>query len=202
MKKAWMLVLLLSCWVSAQTSPASPAVTPAPQPVTATVVPVLTVGQNLLIQPARLEARINPGNSFIALAVTLFSRVATEVYVTSSDPRLLVSAGETGRVRLNANAVQNLNVIATAPHSGSLIIKNADGTVIATVPYTIAAPKMFNQSASAGYDPFGNTASLGYSISNVPTTPLGIGYSVNFAIGADFDIPAISSGSIGVSVRW
>ncbi|GGJ75824.1 hypothetical protein [Deinococcus aquiradiocola] len=197
MKKIMLTVFGMMCWAQGQTNaPAVPVSVPPAQQAAPTVT------QELLVQPSRLEGRIAPGNKLVNIGFTVFSRTATEIYVKSSDPRLLISAGENGKVRVGANVLQNINCVVTEPHSGTLTITNADGAVLATLPYRIDPPKVVNQSASLGYNVFGKAVSAGYSLSNVPESPLDPGWSLNFGIGYDFNISRINSGTVGVSVRW
>lgn len=201
----FVLVLGMSCWAYAQTT--TPTAPTEPEPAAAQpVAPALILGQNLGIQPTRLEARIGLGNTFVVAPVSLYSSVATDLFVTSSDPRLVVPAG--GRIRLQASVLQNINVTAMAPHSGTLTFRTAEGTVVAVIPYVIAPAKAFNQTAAVNYAPLivgnsvGQGASLTYSISNIPASIFGPVFSLSIGLGGEFRTPAFNSANVGLSVRW
>lgn len=204
MKHVSVLVLSLLCWANAQTAPTTPAepVPAAAQPAA----PALVLGQNLGIQPTRLEVRIGLGNTFVVAPVSLYSTVATDLFVTSSDPRLIVPAG--GRIRLQASVLQNINVTAMAPHSGTLTFKTAEGTVVGVIPYVIAPAKTFNQTAAVNYAPLvvgsavGQGASLTYSISNIPVSIFDPVFSLSVGVGGEFATPRLNSANVGLSVRW
>ena len=197
------LVLGMLCWANAQTTPPTAPVEPAPAAQPAA--PALVLGQTLGVQPTRLEVRIAPGNTFAVAPVAVYSTVATDLFVSSSDPRLIVPAG--GRIRLQASVLQNVNVTAMAPHSGTLTFKTAEGTVVAVVPYVIAPAKAFNQSAAFNYAPLvvntsGQAVTFNYSVSNIPSSIFDPVFSLSVGLGGELKTPSFNGASVGVSVRW
>ncbi|GGL20588.1 hypothetical protein GCM10010844_44260 [Deinococcus radiotolerans] len=121
--------------------------------------------------------------------------------LSSSDPRLVFRVAD-NKIRLPAYANQSINAVALEAHSGTITVTNTEGKVLATVPYTVAPAKQFSQGASLNYNPFGNTASLNYSISGVSTSPLDPTWSLSVGMGLDLATPSVSSGTINLSVRW
>ena len=179
------------------TEPAPAAAQPA--------APALVPGQNLGIQPTRLEVRIDLGNTFVVAPVSLYSTVATDLFVTSSDPRLIVPIG--GRIRLQASVLQNVNVTAMAPHSGTLTFKAAEGTVVAVIPYVIVPAKAFNQTAAVNYAPLvigspaGQGESLTCSVSSILVSIFDPVFSLSVGVGGEFATPRLGSANVGLSVR-
>ena len=197
MKKiTWLFIGVLTMAHAQTNAPAVPVnVPPAPQAQPA-------IAQTVLVQPSRIEARIAPGNTALNIGVTLFSRVATEVFITSGDDRLIVGAGDNGKVRLGANVLQNVNCVVLVPHRGVITVTNSDGSVLAKIPYQVEPPKDFNQSAGVNYNPFGKTAGISYSFGNVPTSPLAPSWTVSLGIGADWHIDYSTTSNISASIRW
>lgn len=200
----YVLVLSMLCWANAQTTTPTAPVEPVPaaaQPAA----PALVLGQTLGVQPTRLEVRIAPGNTFVIGTVSLYSTVATDLFVSSSDPRLIVPPG--GRIRLQASVIQNIGVTAMAPHSGTLTFKTAEGTVVAVIPYVIAPAKAFNQSAAVNYAPLvanslGQAVTFSYSVSNIPSSIFDPVFSLSVGLGGELKTPSFNGASVGVSVRW
>lgn len=159
------------------------------------------LAQRVLIQPARLETSIAAGRSTGILTFTLMSPVNTEVFVRTSDPRLVVRGDPTTPLQLLAYSELSLNLVALEPHRGSISVLNREGAVIATVPYVVAAPKQLNQSASVSYLPSYNRLGASYSVSGVPTSPLDPTWSLNVNLGLDTKRGSLTEG-VSLTVNW
>lgn len=161
---------------------------------------VFEMATRITVQPARVGLRLAPGHTTGVLAFTLLSEVNTEVVVTSNDARLVLkSAGQP--LRLSAYNAQTLNLMALAPHTGTITITNSAGQVIARVPYEVAPAKTVNQSASFNYSPSSNRVGLSYSVSGVNSSPLDPSWSAGINLGINTRTGDVSGG-VGVSVNW
>ncbi|UQN08758.1 hypothetical protein [Deinococcus sp. QL22] len=195
MKRILSTIFLLASYASAQVPNFNIQITPAPPP------PQVAVAQKILVQPQRIESRLNSGYTTGGLTFTLFSEIATEVRITSSDPRL-VFRYTNNKVILPAYVLQNINAVVLEAHSGHITVTNSEERVLAVVPYTVEPAKKFSQGAYINYSPLANTAGLTYSIGSAGTSPLQPNWSLNVGIGVGLTSPSIDSANIGVSVRW
>lgn len=159
------------------------------------------VARKVLVQPARLETRLQPGYTTGHLNLTLFSEVNTEVVLGASDPRLVFRGSRDGGQRLNAHAAQSVSFVALEAHSGTLTVSNRAGEVLVTVPYTVAPPRTINQSASLNYSPSSHRGALSYSVSGVPQSPLDPRWSLSLNVGLATDTGKVGGG-VSLNVSW
>lgn len=159
------------------------------------------LARKVLVQPARLETRLQPGYTTGNLNLTLFSEVNTEVALRASDPRLVFRGSRDGVQRLNAYTAQSVSFVALEAHSGTLTVSNRAGEVLVTVPYMVAPPKTLNQSASLNYSPSSNRGALSYAVSGVAQSPLDPRWSLNVNLNVSTDKGTVG-GSIGFNMSW
>lgn len=180
--------------VSVQTAPTTPGISIVPSAPL-----VFQTARAVRIQPAKLEARLQAGYSTGNLPFSLFSEVNTRVTVAASDPRLVIRNG----VNLSLPAYQSISVstVALAPHSGTLSVANAEGTIIATAPYTVAPAKTVNQNLNLNYSPSSSQVGISYSITGVPQSPLDIRWNASSNLSVDTKTGNVSGG-VSVGMNW
>ncbi|GAA5512165.1 hypothetical protein Dcar01_00879 [Deinococcus carri] len=161
----------------------------------------LEIARRVLVQPSKLEMRLQTGYTTGNLNFTLFSEVPTEVTLKASDSRLVLLGGEKGAVRLNAYLLQTVTFVAVGAHSGTITISNHAGQVLETVPYTVAPAKTVNQSVSLYYTPGSNVGSLSYSVSGNPLSPLDPRWSMSVSLNVKPSESKVG-GSVGLNVSW
>lgn len=174
----------------------------APQvTITPGQVPSVAVAQEVLVQPARVEARLGVGFSTATLTFSLLSPVSTEVFLRSPDARLVVRGEPGSPVRLTAFTAQTVSVLALAAHTGALEVLNREGRVIGHVPYVVGEAKQVNQGLSLNYSPSSDRLGLSYALSGVqqsifdPRWSAGVNLSVNTGTGK-------VTGGVSLNVSW
>ncbi|EYB67664.1 hypothetical protein DEIPH_ctg033orf0084 [Deinococcus phoenicis] len=196
MKRVLFLLLGLLGFAHAQFTAPGISITPT----TAQPAP-LEVAHKVLVQPSKLETRLQTGYTTGTLNFTLFSEVNTEVVLKASDPRLVFRGSENGMLRLNAYTLQSVNFVALGAHSGTISVSNREGRVLETVPYTVAPAKTLNQSMSLYYTPGNNQGALSYSVSGNPQSPLDPRWSMNVNLNVRPNEGKVG-GSVGLNVSW
>ncbi|GHF76007.1 hypothetical protein [Deinococcus ficus] len=161
----------------------------------------VSVAQEVTVQPRRVETRLGTGRLTGPVTFSLLSAVNTEVTLELGDSRLVNPGAASGPLKLRKHVEQTVVLVATAPHSGTVRIRNSAGQVIAEVPYVVAPEKTLNQSASLNYSPFTGRAGVSYSVSGVPLSPLDPRWSAGLNLGVDTRTGAVN-GSVNLSVNW
>lgn len=180
--------------VSIQTAPAVPGISIVPSAPL-----VFQTAKTVLIQPEKLEARLQAGYSTGSLTFSVFSEVNTRVTVTASDPRLVIRNGVS--MSLPAYQRTSITAVALAPHSGIIRVINAEGVIIATAPYTVEPAKTVNQSLNLNYTPSSNRVSMSYSVSGVPQSPLDVRWNASTNLAIDTETGNVSGG-VSVGMSW
>ncbi|GMA16532.1 hypothetical protein E5F05_13755 [Deinococcus metallilatus] len=196
MRRTVCLLLALAGQAGAQF--AAPGITLTPS---STQAAPLEVARHVLVQPERLETRLQTGYTTGNLNFTLFSEVNTEVVLKTSDPRLVLLGSENGVVRLNAYSLQSVSGVALGAHNGTLTVSNRAGQVLVTVPYIVAPAKALNQSVSFYYTPGSNQGSLSYAVSGNPQSPLDPRWSMSVGVNVNPREGRVG-GSVGLNVSW
>lgn len=195
MKRAALLLLAMLGGAGAQIS--APGVEISIEPAA----PIkYEVARQVLVQPARLEARLAPGYTTAMLTLTLLSEVNTEVTLHFSDPRLVQPASP-APVRLAAHTLHSLSLLAMGAHSGTLSVLNTQGQVIAQAPYTVLPAKTLSQGLSLNYSPGAGRGSLTYSVGGVPESLSDPRWNVNVNLSVSPGTGQVGGG-IGVSLNW
>lgn len=141
------------------------------------------------------------GYSVVNLAFAVIGEVLADVTIESSDPRLIIRADSSGKLRLSPNLLQSVSALAREPHQGIIRVRNCLGPVIAEAPYEVAAAKRLNQSISLVYVPGSNQASLSYSVSSVPQSIFDPRLRASVGLGLDL-ATGETSGGVGINISW
>lgn len=162
---------------------------------------VSQLARHVLLQPDRLETMLNPGHITGTLTFTVFSDVQTEVFIRSSDPRLVSRSGPDTPIVLAPYTEQSVTLVALAAHIGTLVVTNKNGEVIGQQPYVIAPAKAVNQGASLNYSPSSNRLGLSYNVSGMSQSILDPTWSATFNLGVNIHTQDLTGG-VGVSINW
>lgn len=207
MKRALPLLLTCLSWAQATSAPTPlelPAVSVrAAAPDALVAVPsaplVFEVARTVLVQPDRLETRLQPGYTTGTLAFTLFSQVNTAVQVVSDDPRLVIRGA--ADIQLAAYNLVSVNAVALEAHSGTLRILNSRQEVIARVPYVIASAKTVSQGLSLNYTPSSTRMGLNYSVGGLSSSVLDPQWNIGVGLGVSTDTGKVNGG-VTIGVYW
>lgn len=190
----------LCLWAALTAATAAAQVSVPKVSITPSQVTTTELARTVLVQPAQLEARLNPGMSTTTLTFTLLSPITTEVYLKSQDRRLIVRLPD-APVRLTAHMTQPVSVLVMEPHAGQLSVLNRSGDVIGTVPYRVKSAKLVNQNLSLNYSPGGARLGLNYSVSGVPASIFDPRWSASANVSLKTDSGQLGGG-VSVNLSW
>lgn len=151
------------------------------------------LAEEVFYGPSEVEVEIRSGYQTTALFVNLASKVNTRVMVVVSNPELVVSNERLDSYPLYSGVQQTINMVAFAPHSGTITVLNEEGEVLAVIPYTVKLESEFRHSVNGSISTSG-TASFSYTLSSTQ------GWGMGAGVGVDSD--GNLSGSLSGSYSW